>query len=45
MNPTLLVAIPLLPLIGAVLAGVFGKLIGRAGAHTVTILACCPSSC
>jgi NADH-quinone oxidoreductase subunit L len=30
--------IPMAPLLGAVLAGLFGKLIGRAGAHTVTIL-------
>jgi NADH-quinone oxidoreductase subunit L len=37
MNPTLLVLIPLLPLIAAFLAGVFGRVIGRMGAHTVTI--------
>ena len=37
MNPTLLLAIPLLPLAAAILAGLFGKVIGRAGAHTVTI--------
>src|SRR5215470_16899112 len=37
MNPILLVAIPVLPLIGAILAGLFGRYIGRAGAHTVTI--------
>ena len=37
MNPTLLVLIPLLPLIAAFLAGIFGRVIGRAGAHTVTI--------
>ena len=37
MNPTLLLLIPLLPLIAAFLAGVFGRVIGRAGAHTVTI--------
>src|SRR6185503_16654107 len=36
-NPTLLVLIPLLPLIAAFLAGVFGRVIGRVGAHTVTI--------
>ncbi len=30
--------IPLAPLAGAILAGLFGKVIGRAGAHTVTIL-------
>ena len=38
MNPTVLLAIPLLPLLAAALAGLFGKYIGRAGAHTVTIL-------
>ena len=38
MNPTLLLAIPLLPLIAAVAAGLFGKFIGRVGSHTVTIL-------
>ena len=35
---TLLLAIPLAPLVGAIMAGLFGKSIGRAGAHTVTIL-------
>ncbi|NMG15674.1 NADH-quinone oxidoreductase subunit L [Aromatoleum bremense] len=30
--------VPLAPLAGAILAGLFGKLIGRAGAHIVTIL-------
>ena len=30
-------AIPLASLIGAILAGFFGKVIGRTGAHTVTI--------
>src|SRR3984957_16497713 len=44
MNPTLLLLIPLLPLIAAVLAGVFGRVIGRAGSHTVTI-ACVAISC
>ncbi|MDT7835987.1 NADH-quinone oxidoreductase subunit L [Aquabacterium sp. OR-4] len=38
LNPTLLLAVPLAPLVGATLAGFFGKAIGRAGAHTVTIL-------
>jgi NADH-quinone oxidoreductase subunit L len=33
-----LLAIPLAPLLGAILAGLFGKQIGRIGAHTVTIL-------
>jgi NADH-quinone oxidoreductase subunit L len=39
MNPTLLLAIPMLPLIAAVLAGLAGKQIGRAGAALVTIAA------
>jgi NADH-quinone oxidoreductase subunit L len=39
MNPNLLLAIPLLPLLGAIVAGLFGKAVGRAGAHTVTIAA------
>jgi len=30
--------VPLAPLFGAIVAGLFGKIIGRAGAHTVTIL-------
>jgi len=34
----LYLAIPLAPLLGAVIAGLFGRQIGRAGAHTVTIL-------
>ncbi len=39
MNPHLLLAIPLLPLIAAVLAGLGGRWLGRAGAHSVTIAA------
>ncbi len=39
MNPHVLIAIPLLPLVAAVIAGLGGRVIGRAGAHTVTILA------
>ncbi len=35
---TILILIPLLPLIGAVIAGFFRNRIGRAGAHWVTIL-------
>ncbi len=35
---TLYLLVPLAPLVGAILAGLFGKLIGRAGAHIVTIL-------
>ncbi len=38
LSQNLLLAVPLAPLLGAVLAGFFGKAIGRAGAHTVTIL-------
>ena len=44
MNPTLLLLIPLLPLLACLAAGVFGRVIGRAGAHTVTI-ACVAISC
>src|ERR1700716_4677597 len=39
MNLTLLVAIAVLLRAGAVLGGLFGRVIGRTGAHTVTILA------
>jgi NADH-quinone oxidoreductase subunit L len=39
MSPNLLLAIPLLPLVAALVAGLGGRLIGRAGAHTVTCLA------
>ncbi len=35
----LLLAVPLAPLVGALAAGLFGKMIGRRGAHSVTILA------
>ncbi|MEO6407796.1 MAG: proton-conducting transporter membrane subunit, partial [Burkholderiaceae bacterium] len=38
LSQNLLLAVPLAPLVGAVAAGFFGKAIGRAGAHTVTIL-------
>ena len=34
----MLVAVPLAPLVGAVVAGLFGKAVGRRGAHSVTIL-------
>ena len=37
-SKTQLVLVVLLPLIGSILAGLFGRKIGRAGAHTVTIL-------
>ena len=35
---TLSLVIVLAPLIGAIIAGLFGKVVGRAGAHSVTIL-------
>lgn len=38
LNENLLLAIPLAPLAGSLIAGLFGKAIGRAGAHSVTIL-------
>ena len=38
LSQNLLLAVPLAPLAGAVLAGFFGKTIGRRGAHTVTVL-------
>ena len=34
----MLVAVPLAPLVGAIAAGLFGQVIGRRGAHTLTIL-------
>ena len=39
MDPNVLLAIPLLPLAAAIIAGLFGKLIGRTAAHVVTIAA------
>jgi len=36
-SSVLLLAIPLAPLVGAVVAGLFGKQIGKVGAHTVAI--------
>jgi NADH-quinone oxidoreductase subunit L len=38
LDPTLLLAIPLLPLIAAIVAGLFGRTIGRVASHSVTIL-------
>ncbi len=38
LSPHLLLAVPLAPLVGAIAAGFFGKVIGRSGAHTITIL-------
>jgi NADH-quinone oxidoreductase subunit L len=34
---TLYLLVPLAPLIGAIVAGLFGRLVGRSGAHVVTI--------
>ena len=39
MDPRILIAIVVLPLIASAIAGLFGRLIGRTGAHTVTIAA------
>ena len=36
---TLYLIVPFAPLFGAIVAGLFGRAIGRAGAHSVTILA------
>jgi len=38
LNQNLLLAVPLAPLAGAIVAGFFGKAIGRANAHRITIL-------
>src|SRR5882724_1534680 len=38
LSPNLLLAVPLAPLAGAIIAGFFGKAVGRRGAHTATIL-------
>jgi NADH-quinone oxidoreductase subunit L len=38
LSPTLLLTVPMAPLVGAIVAGLFGKQIGRTGAHVVTIL-------
>jgi len=38
LSSSMLVAVPLAPLVGSIVAGLFGKQIGRRGAHTVTIL-------
>ncbi len=39
MNPQLLLAIPVLPLLAAIVAGLFGRAIGRKAAHSITIAA------
>lgn len=36
--PSLYLLVPLAPLVGALLAGLFGRRLGKAGSHTVTIL-------
>jgi NADH-quinone oxidoreductase subunit L len=38
LSQNMLLAVPLAPLVGAIVAGLFGKQVGRRGAHTVTIL-------
>jgi NADH-quinone oxidoreductase subunit L len=38
LSPTLLLAVPLAPLTGAIVAGFFGRTVGRRGAHGVAIL-------
>src|SRR5437660_2190853 len=39
MNATALIAVPLLPLLAAVIAGLGGRLVGRTGAHSLTCAA------
>ncbi|TDP74824.1 NADH-quinone oxidoreductase subunit L [Roseateles toxinivorans] len=38
LSQNMLLAVPMAPLVGAIVAGLFGKQVGRRGAHTVTIL-------
>ena len=38
LSQNMLLAVPLAPLVGALAAGLFGKAIGRRGAHSITIL-------
>lgn len=38
LNPHLLLAVPLAPLVGSAIAGLFGNVVGRRLAHTATIL-------
>ena len=38
LSQNMLLAVPLAPLVGAIVAGLFGKQVGRRGAHVVTIL-------
>jgi NADH-quinone oxidoreductase subunit L len=37
-TPAFLAVVPFAPLVGAIVAGLFGRQVGRKGAHTVTIL-------
>jgi NADH-quinone oxidoreductase subunit L len=37
-SKTVLLAVVLAPLIGAIVAGLFGRQVGRAGSHSITIL-------
>src|SRR5258706_5955572 len=38
LSANLLLVVPLAPLAGAIVAGLFGKLVGRSGAHWITCL-------
>ena len=38
LSPALLLAVPLAPLVGAIGAGIFGKQLGKAGSHSITIV-------
>jgi len=38
LSASLLLAVPMAPLVGAIIAGLFGRQVGRRGAHTVAIL-------
>ncbi len=38
LSQTLLLAVPLAPLVGSIVAGLFGRQVGRRGAHMVTIV-------
>lgn len=38
LSKSVLLAVVLAPLLGSIIAGLFGRQVGRAGAHTVTIL-------
>ncbi len=38
LSQNMLLAVPMAPLVGAIVAGLFGKQVGRRGAHSITIL-------